>query len=181
MEMKPAIRNAWETDFEAIHEFVRRCPPLEVYPIHLYRIILRHFGCLCLIAKHNEAIVGCVMGLSSQQSPGTYFLWQIGVAPDHQRQGIGHSLLAYVDQTACNNGCNRIEATIDPENAASEQLFHMCGFSNISSVQNDTTSVQGRDAIEDFYGSGRHFMLYEKTLDSAKTGLPSTGKGDTTA
>lgn len=158
----PAVR---EDEFIEIRQFVSDCPPLEAYPDHVYKILLRYFGNSCVVAKWRKRIIGFVLGFISQtHGQSTYFLWQIGVAPYMQGSGLGRRLLAKVEKTATNLGCQRIELTIDPENRPSQKLFEKSGYSNISSKENVTVELKGNTAVKDYYKPGRHFMLYEKKL-----------------
>ena len=167
MEKKLTIRTAIEKDFLNIWGFVRNCKPLESYGAHFYRIMLRYFGDSCFIAEQDGEIVGFILGFETQRHPGSYFLWQIGVHPKFQGQGIGAKILAHMEDETRRKGCVRIEVTIDPENCPSQKLFEKIGFSNVSNKEGETIKVEGNLAVKDYYDIGRHFMLYEKTLQGA--------------
>ena len=160
------FRTANETDFLQVYHFVSGCPPLENYYEHVYKILLRYFGNSCFIAEIRNRVVGFVLGFISQtHSEKTYFLWQIGVAPFMQGTGLGNRLLAEVEKWTKEKGCQRIEATIDPENVPSQKLFEKRGFVNISQKEGKTVTVKGCTAVKDYYKPGRHFMLYEKRIE----------------
>jgi phosphoribosylamine--glycine ligase len=159
------VRTANETDFLDVFEFVSRCPPLENYAEHVYKILLRYFGNSCFIAEMRNRIVGFVLGLISQTHwQRTYFLWQIGVSPFMQGTGLGKRLLKEAEKQVTGLGCQRIELTIDPENIHSQKLFAEMGYGNISRKEGETVEVMGHIAVKDYYKPGRHFMLYEKIL-----------------
>jgi len=159
------VRNADETDFLDVHNFVCGCPPLEGYAEHVYKILLRYFGDSCFIAEIRKRIVGFVLGFFSQtHTKKTYFLWQIGVSPSLQGSGQGKLILEEVENQLKKKGCQRIELTIDPENIPSQKLFEKRGYGNISPEQGETIEVKGNLAVKDFYKPGRHFMVYEKKL-----------------
>jgi ribosomal protein S18 acetylase RimI-like enzyme len=126
--------------------------------------MLRYFGNSCFIAEDSVTIVGVVMGFFSQQHESTYFLWQIGVSPARQGQGIGKKLLKYVEQELGSAGIKRIEVTIDPENIPSKKAFDRSGYINISEQIGKTVIVNGNTAVKDHYSPDRHFMVYEKKL-----------------
>lgn len=158
------IRKATQEDFLSVHQFTAGCPPLENYPEHVYKIILRYFGDYCFIAEENSQIIGFAMGIVPQTSPGTYFLWDIGVAPSYQGQGIGGKLVREVENEMKKLKFERIEVTIDPVNLPSKKLFEKIGYQNISKRVGKTIEVEGNLAVKDYYKPGRHFMVYEKQL-----------------
>jgi phosphoribosylamine--glycine ligase len=164
------IRRASQSDFLEVFDFVSACPPLESYPEHVYKILLRYFGNSCFVAEIRQRIVGFVLGFISQtHAAPTYFLWQIGVSPTMQGNGLGKQLMQAVEKGAAEIGAQRIELTIDPENAPSRKLFEALGFSNISAAEGKTVEVANNIAVRDYYKPGRHFMLYEKNLNSKNT------------
>jgi len=158
------IRKATQEDFLSVHQFTAGCPPLENYPEHVYKIILRYFGDYCFIAEENSQIIGFAMGIIPQTFPGTYFLWDIGVAQSYQGQGIGGKLVREVENELRKLGFKRIEVTIDPVNLPSRKLFEKMGYQNISEREGKTLEVEGNIAVQDYYKPGRHFMVYEKWI-----------------
>ena len=158
------VRRAIQEDHLDIHKFTAECPPLENYPEHVYKIILRYFGNYCFIIEENGKIIAFVMGIVPQTLENTYFLWDIGIDPCYQKQGIGARLLNEVEKELTKLGFRRIEVTIDPTNIPSQKLFEKMGYQNISKREGRTIITNGNLAVEDFYSPGRHFMLYEKRL-----------------
>ncbi len=156
------IRKGSQDDFLRVHQFTAGCPPMENYPEHVYKIILRYFGDYCFIAEENEQIIGFVMGIRSFQ--GTYFLWDIGVTPAYRGQGIGRRLVREVEKELGRMGFKRVELTIDPDNLPSQKLFEKMGYENISERVGNTIEVQGKMAVQDYYKPGRHFMVFEKLI-----------------
>lgn len=158
------IRKATQEDFLSVHQFTAGCPPLENYPEHVYKIILRYFGDFCFIAEENSQIIGFAMGIIPQTFPGTYFLWQIGVTPPYQGKGIGGKLVREVENDMRKLKFKRIEVTIDPVNLPSKKLFEKMEYKNISEGVGKTIKVDGNLAVQDYYKPGRHFMVYEKLI-----------------
>lgn len=158
------IRKATQDDFLKVHKFTAECPPLENYPEHVYKIILRYFGDYCFIAEENEKIIGFAMGIVPQSVSHTYFLWDIGIDPSYQRQGIGMAILKEIENELEKLGFIRIEVTIDPINTSSQKLFEKMGYKNISRKERKIINAHGNIAIRDYYSPGRHFMLYEKQI-----------------
>ncbi|PWB51845.1 MAG: hypothetical protein C3F06_09270 [Candidatus Methanoperedenaceae archaeon] len=158
------IRKGSQEDFLRVHQFTAGCPPMENYPEHVYKIILRYFGDYCFIAEENEQIIGFVLGIVPQSFQDTYFLWDIGVAPSYRGKGIGKRLVREVENELGKKGFKRIELTIDPANLLSRKLFEKMGFKNISGRVGKTIEVQGYPAVKDYYKPGRHFMVFEKLI-----------------
>ena len=159
------IRRAVQEDYLKIHKFTAECPPLENYPEHVYKIILRYFGNYCFIVEENGRIIAFAMGIVPQTLKDTYFLWDIGVDLSYQKQGIGTKLLNEIENELRKLGFRRIEVTIDPINSSSQKLFEKMGYQNISKKVGKTIDMgNGNIAIEDYYSPGRHFMLYEKQI-----------------
>jgi diaminobutyrate acetyltransferase len=158
------IRKAIQEDFLRVHQFTAECLPMENYPEHVYKIILRYFGDCCFVAEENEQIIGFAMGIVPVSFPGTFFLWQVGITPSCQGQGIGGKLLREVENELKKLGFKRIEVTIDPVNLPSQKLFEKLGYQNISESVGKTIVVNGNMAVQDYYKPGRHFMVYEKWI-----------------
>ncbi|MFO7889879.1 MAG: phosphoribosylamine--glycine ligase [bacterium] len=162
------------SEFLEVYDLVRHCPPLESYGPHLYKIMINYFNNTCFVAKKGNRVVGWVMGFISSVKPDTYFLWQIGVDPNEQGIGLGSRLLNFVENDLIKKQCRRIELTIDPENISSQKLFRKNGYRNRSKDEPSPTAiVNGNEAIIDFYGPQRHFMVYEKTLINDCPALPN--------
>ncbi len=158
------IRSVGEEEFLDLEGLSASCPPLEPYPAHLYRILLRYFGSLCLVAELEERKVGFVLALATQDPPGTLFLWQIGVAPDQQGSGLGQRLLEEFEKRGSRLGFRRVELTVDPLNEPSRRLFEVAGYRNVSHDEPRTVTVAGHLAAQDYYRPGRHFIVFEKEL-----------------
>lgn len=163
------LNTAGEANYLKVYDLVRRCPPLEIYPAHLYKILIRFFGDNCYVAHKDGQLIGWVMGFISTVKPDTYFLWQIGIDSEMQGTGLGTKLLKFLENDLRAKNCRRIELTIDPENIPSRKLFNKNGYRNCSRDEGaPTTIVNGLESIIDYYNPGRHFMLYEKNIAAAQ-------------
>lgn len=164
LEEAVEFRRCRQEDASAVHRFVASCPPLEAYPLHQYKILLRYFGSCSFVAERDSDIAAFEMGLPSERDPGTYFLWQIGVAAHFRGQGLAGRLLSHIEGELCEAGFERIEVTIDPDNTPSLRAFEKAGYRNISTEEDATVEKQGHQAVRDYYGPGRHFVLLSKSL-----------------
>lgn len=161
------LRPARQGDAEAVRALAAECPPLEVYPLHQYVILLRTCGDLSCVAEVDGEIVGFEVGIPASRRPGAYFLWQIGVAPGQRGTGLAQQLLGTIEERLCAAGYHTIELTVDPANEPSYRLFRSAGYDNVSRREDSAIQVDGRWAAKDHYGPGRHFVLFEKRVDGA--------------
>jgi L-2,4-diaminobutyric acid acetyltransferase len=131
--------------------------------VHFFRIILRHLSSTCFVAECDNQLAGWVFGFFSQNQADLFFLWQIGVKPNMQGKGLGKKLLNYCETHLKEKGCRKIELTVDPQNTPSCKLFEQMGYKN-SSTQEVAVLANNQLAVKDFYGAGRHFVLFTKIL-----------------
>jgi L-2,4-diaminobutyric acid acetyltransferase len=156
------IRQAKESDFLTVCEFVSKCKPLEEYPEHLYKILLRYFNNTCFIAESKGELIGVALGFVSQAHAGRYFLWQIGILPKVQSKGIGSSFLKKIEEKMRQRGIKEIELTVDPQNSPSVTLFSKMDYENASRDEGKTVKINNREAAKDYYKPGRHFIVFRK-------------------
>ncbi len=158
------VREVREGEFSKILELVKNCKPLEVYPAHVYKIMFRYFRDFCIVAEQNQEIIGFALGFSAQNPKQTCFFWQIGVNPKIQAKGVGKQLVTYFEKKVKKLGYNQIELTVDLENIPSQKLFEKLNYKNSSKKEGAVVSKDNKIATKDFYGPGRHFMVYTKKL-----------------
>lgn len=163
------VREARHEDIAAVAQLMAVTEPLEEYPVHLVEIVRRYGGDTFWIAERGGEILGWVMGLFAGGSPDRWFLWQIGVRPTAQRFGVGRRLLEHAEDRLADRGCERIEVTVDPDNAPSLALFEGAGYSNVSHRSSSSIVVGGRAAVRDHYGPARHFVVFEKKIASEES------------
>jgi L-2,4-diaminobutyric acid acetyltransferase len=158
------VREARADELPKILELVKNCKPLEVYPAHVYKIIFRYFRDFCIVAEQNQKIIGFAIGFSAQNSKQACFFWQIGVNPKIQAKGVGKELVTYFEKKVKELGYKRIELTVDLENIPSQKLFEKLNYENSSKKEGAVVSKDNKIAAKDFYGPGRHFIVYTKTF-----------------
>ncbi|MGM0440849.1 MAG: GNAT family N-acetyltransferase [Elusimicrobiota bacterium] len=159
------IREAKEEEFLKLHKFVANCPPLEQYPVHLYKLTLRYFRNTCFIAELNGNWAGFLTSFISQVNPENLFMWQIGIHPDMQGKGLGKKILKAAEKKLKKRGIKKIELTVDPENSPSQKLFTGMGYKNISKDEGECVNINNTPAVKDFYKPGRHFTVFQKKLN----------------
>jgi len=116
------LRSPTTKDAARIWQLVRETGVLDPNSAYLYLLLCRDFRDTCLVAVQEESTVGFVSGYMLPGDPGVLFVWQVGVASNAKRQGIGLRLLReLIERNA--RSLTAIEATVSPSNVASRRLF----------------------------------------------------------
>ena len=80
---------------------------------------------LFLVAEEGEQIVGTVMGAWDGRRGWIYHL---AVRPDHQRKGIGATLVSTLERRLAAKGASRVNAQVYSSNKASLEFFKAAGY-----------------------------------------------------
>lgn len=112
-------------DGTPVWRLIQRAGTLDLNSSYMYLLLGRFFGDTCLVAEaENGELAGFVTAFVPPQQPDTVFLWQIGVDPDYQGQGLaGRMLRALLNLPAC-RAARYLETTVTPSNENSRGLFH---------------------------------------------------------
>ncbi len=106
-----------------IWQLVRDTGTLDLNSSYLYLLLARDFADTCVVAVRDGELLGFASGYRRPANPTVIFLWQIGIAPTAQGQGLGKRLLS---SFLCQPGAldaDWLETTIAPDNVASQALF----------------------------------------------------------
>jgi len=78
-----------------------------------------------VVALDDHVVVGFASGVHYVHPDKPPELWinEVGVAPSHQRQGIGHRLLATLLEHGARLGCVQGWVLTSPRNTAARQLY----------------------------------------------------------
>ncbi|HVV30399.1 MAG TPA: diaminobutyrate acetyltransferase [Mycobacteriales bacterium] len=87
-----------------------------------YLVFCRDFRGTSTIARDGAEPVGFVTGYLRPAAPDTLFVWQIGVVEKLHGRGIAHRMLDEL-ATRLAPDVRYLEASITPDNAASNRLF----------------------------------------------------------
>lgn len=117
------FRPARHGDGAALWQLVKSAGTLELNSAYFYLLFASDFGDTCLIAETHDRVVGAVIGYRPPSNPASAFVWQIGVAPDMQGQGLGKELLEHWIALPGNTGARWMTATVAEDNDASAHLF----------------------------------------------------------
>lgn len=117
----------------------------------------RHRPDCRLVARSEDNVVGWA-ALSPVSARAVYrgvAEISVYVSPASQGQGVGKQLVKTLIQVSTTAGIWTLQASIFPENLASQALFEACGF----------RVVGYRERIAQLSGRWRNTMLLEKRLD----------------
>ncbi len=118
------FRSAQPSDGAALWHLVRATGTLETNSAYFYVLFATDFGATCLLAESPDGeLAGAVIGYHPPAHPDTAFVWQVGVLPRWQGQGLGLALLQQWLALPANARCRWVTATVAEDNAASQALF----------------------------------------------------------
>lgn len=102
-------------------------------------------ACACMVYAAEEGLLGYAVLLPALDEVQ---LLTIGIAAEHQRQGMGRKLLDELMEWARGRGMRRMLLEVRPANAAALALYRSAGFSQIGLRRDYYAALQGReDAI----------------------------------
>jgi diaminobutyrate acetyltransferase len=89
---------------------------------YAYLLLCDRFAGQSVVAEHDGRLVGFVLGIQFPDTPGTLFVWQVGVAPELRGQGLAGRLIDAA-LAGCPGAPRTLEAHVGTSNSASERLF----------------------------------------------------------
>lgn len=117
------VRPARPDDGAGMWETVRDSAVLDLNSSYLYLLQASDFRDTCAVAERAGEIVGLVTGYRPPARPDSIFLWQVGIRPSAQGQGLGKRLVGAFLGLPGAAGAKLLETTITPSNEASRGLF----------------------------------------------------------
>ncbi|MFF2326153.1 MULTISPECIES: diaminobutyrate acetyltransferase [unclassified Streptomyces] len=112
-------------DGAAIWRIARDSGSLDLNSSYSYLLWCRDFASTSVVARDEAGEpVAFVTGYLRPDRPGTLVVWQVAV--DHGRRGTGLAgklLDALTSRVAASQGLSSVEATVTPDNTASDRLF----------------------------------------------------------
>jgi L-2,4-diaminobutyric acid acetyltransferase len=118
-----AFRRPTADDGPGIWQVVKDSGVLDVNSPYAYSLMAWRFADTCVVAEHQDQVVGFVTGFRPPKKQDVIFVWQIGVHEIARGQGLAKRiLLDLVRRPGC-NGVRFMETTITPSNKASRNLF----------------------------------------------------------
>lgn len=161
------IREASVEDYLDLHDLVGKIEGIVQHPTHFYKIMLQYFGNSIIVAVDNDELVGFLLGFVSQTNPEEYFIWQLGVDPQHRGKKIAGKIMKSTIDTARRFGCKKVTATVETTNKPSQGLFESSGFAIVTNESlGDVIHEHGKPAIKNYYASGTNQVFYQYNIDS---------------
>jgi len=110
-------------------------------------------GYVFLVYRNGERVLGYACFGPHPLTEGTFDLYWIAVAPEARGQGIGHALLARVEDEVCARGGRMIlvETSGTPAYAPARRLYEACGY-------------RYEATVHEFYAPGDDLILFDKPI-----------------
>ncbi|MFG3024712.1 diaminobutyrate acetyltransferase [Streptomyces sp. NPDC048254] len=98
---------------------------LDLNSLYTYLLWCRDFAKTSLVARDNGGTpIAFVTGYIRPDRPDTLFVWQIAVDSEYRGRGLAGEILdALTERVASTHGVKAVEATVTPDNIASDKLF----------------------------------------------------------
>jgi len=127
-------------------------------------------GGLIFVALNGKLLVGMIMaGYDGNRG----WIYALGVLPDYQRQGIGSSLLAFVEKKLSGLGCRKINLQMLEGDEASERFFSANGYNTEKRINMGKRLSQGISGAESLRARAKRYAkaLDEDDFESARVYL----------
>lgn len=96
---------------------------LDLNSPYSYLLWCRDFAGTSVIARDADGACGFITGYSRPPSAGTVFVWQIAVDRRLRGRGLARRMLNHLADRMAAQGRRYLEATVTPDNIASDRLF----------------------------------------------------------
>ncbi len=111
-------------DGAAIWRMARDSGVLDLNSSYSYLLWCRDFAATSLVARGGDGEpVAFVTGYLRPDRPGTLVVWQVAVDHGHRGRGLAAALLDTLTDRLADRGVRTVEATVTPDNTASDRLF----------------------------------------------------------
>lgn len=122
-ERELTIRRPFVQDGADMWRLTGETKALDINSVYAYLMMCDMFADTCAVAFLNDRLAGIVTGYRKPAAPDTLFIWQIGVHPDYQGEGIGKRLIRNLLEREALSDIRYVEATVGTGNEPSRQLF----------------------------------------------------------
>ncbi|HCT40768.1 MAG TPA: diaminobutyrate acetyltransferase [Moraxellaceae bacterium] len=110
-------------DGASIYELIQQSPPLDLNSCYAYLLQSLHLADTCVIATDTQGPAGYISGYIPPRQTHTLFIWQVAVAERARGHGLALRMLQHLLQRPACAHVNHLEATVSPDNTASDKLF----------------------------------------------------------
>ncbi|MDA8204668.1 MAG: diaminobutyrate acetyltransferase [Thermaerobacter sp.] len=111
-------------DGPRIWELIRDAGTLDLNSPYTYLMLSEFFHDTCIVAESEGQLAGFVAGFRLPTRQTTLFIWQVAVHPNFRRQRLGTIMIQSLLERESLRDIEFLEATVTPENRASDALFH---------------------------------------------------------
>ncbi len=111
------------SDGVRLWEIARDSKVLDLNSSYSYVLWCRDFAATSVVSDVDSRAVGFVTGYTRQDSPTTFFVWQVAVDADQRGKGLAGRMLNELLDRLTPQGITHLETTISPDNEASIALF----------------------------------------------------------
>ena len=121
------IRHPGDADADAIWRLVENSGSLDHNSFYCYFVLCHFFSTTCAVAELEGSVVGFVIGFCPPERPDTLFVWQVRVQETARGMGLARRLIEFVLHDLADRQIRFIEATISPDNQASQAFVPFAG------------------------------------------------------
>lgn len=158
-------------DSPALHELVRRCPPLDTNSRYCNLLQASHFRDTAIVAERDGELYGFVTGYRVPDRENVLFIWQVGVSPDGRGHGLGQQMLHRLVERV--GDVTTLETTVTPDNEASAAMFERLARSLDAPIDRSVMfererHFDGHHEDEILYRIGPFTALHDAAKDGAR-------------
>lgn len=106
-------------DGRALWRIARDSRTLDLNSPYSYVLWCRDFAATSVVARSAAGSCGFITGYRRPDEPETLFVWQVAVDASRRGEGLARRMLDHL----ADRGCGFVEATVTPDNTASDRLF----------------------------------------------------------
>lgn len=143
-EPDPSYRHSSAVDGRRAWRLAADTGVLEVNSPYTYLLFFERFADTCVVVEEEDDpddLLGFVLGLTPPDDPDVLFVWQVAVAEAARGRGIATGMLRWL--MAENPHLSVLEATVTPDNDASDRLFR--GFARSVGAPHETRAYFDAD------------------------------------
>ncbi|WP_067521304.1 diaminobutyrate acetyltransferase [Endozoicomonas ascidiicola] len=109
-------------DGSAVHDLIKRCPPLDTNSLYCNLLQCTDFADTSIVAESSVGeIRGFISGYITPKSPDTLFIWQVALDQRCRGKGVALTMLTRLFDRYPKLRC--LKTTISPSNKPSQRLF----------------------------------------------------------
>lgn len=138
------LRQPRSEDGYKVWSLISQCSPLDTNSVYCNLLQCTHFSRHCILAEHNDTILGWISAYLMPEEPETLFVWQVAVHPDARGHGLAKKLLLHLISQQEEMGVTCLKTTITGENDASWALFQSIAFSLETSLNKNALFLRDK-------------------------------------